>query len=248
MMKKSLSYFIVLIGFFLIWQLVVWLLALPAYILPSPLTVLIALYTHWLLINQNIWPTVIETLLALIFGSVAGMAVALTLSYFRWARFWFLPMLLTSQALPVFAIAPLLVIWFGYGIASKVLVAMLMIFFPVASAFYDGLCRTPDEWLDLGKVMGASRWRLLWRLRIPAAAPALASGLRVAATFAPMGAVIGEWVGSSSGLGFLMLNANARMQIDLMFAVLLILVLFTLLLYFSLDRILKKIIFWRAHD
>ena len=245
-MRKTLSYLSVLVGFLVMWQLVIWLFALPAYILPGPLAVVVALYTHCDLINRNFWPTVMETLLALIFGSLAGITVALSLSYFRWARFWFLPLLLTSQALPIFAIAPLLVIWLGYGMASKVLVAMLMIFFPVASAFYDGLRRTPDEWLDLGQVMGASRWRLLWRVRIPAAAPALASGLRVAATFAPMGAVIGEWVGSSSGLGFLMLNANARMQIDLMFAVLLILVLFTLILYFTLDRILKKIIFWRA--
>lgn len=247
-MKKLFSYLSILIGFLLIWQLIIWLLALPPYILPSPFTVLLALYTHWHLIIQNLWPTVIETLLALIFGSVAGMMVALSLSYFRWARSWFLPMLLTSQALPIFAIAPLLVIWFGYGMASKILVAMLMIFFPVASAFYDGLRRTPYEWLELGQVMGGSRWRLLWQIRIPAAVPALASGLRVAATFAPMGAIIGEWVGSSSGLGFLMLNANARMQIDLMFAVLVILVLFTLILYFTLDLILKKIIFWRAYD
>ena len=247
-MKKLLSYLFIFICFLLVWQLIVWLFALPAYILPGPLTVLLALNAHASLILNNTWPTIVETLLALILGSFAGMVVAISLSYFRGARFWFLPVLLTSQALPVFAIAPLLVIWLGYGMASKVLVAMLMIFFPVASAFYDGLRRTPDEWLDLGRVTGASRWRLLWQIRIPAAAPALASGLRVAATFAPMGAVIGEWVGSSSGLGFLMLNANARMQIDLMFAVLFILVLYTLMLYFTLDQLLKKIIFWRAHD
>lgn len=96
--------------------------------------------------------------------------------------------------------------------------------------------------------MGASRWRLLWRIRIPAALPALGSGLRVGATFAPMGAVIGEWVGANQGLGFLMLNANARMQIDLMFAVLFVIVLLTLVLYFSVDRILKKIIFWSSYD
>jgi putative hydroxymethylpyrimidine transport system permease protein len=156
--------------------------------------------------------------------------------------------LITSQALPTFAIAPLLVIWLGYGMMSKIVVAMMMIFFPVASAFYDGLRRTPVEWLYLGQVMGASPWRLLWRIRIPAALPALGSGLRVAATFAPMGAVIGEWVGASQGLGFLMLNANARMQIDLVFAVLIVLVALTLLLYFSVDKTLKKIVFWRSEE
>ena len=167
------------------------------------------------------------------------------MSYFRLARLWFLPVLLISQALPAFAVAPLLVIWFGYGMASKVIVAMILLFFPVTSAFYDGLRRTPVEWLYLGQVMGASRWRLLWRIRIPAALPALGSGLRIAATVAPMGAIIGEWVGSSQGLGFLMLNANARMQIDLMFAVLFVVVALTLTLYFLIDTLLKKIIFWK---
>jgi len=94
----------------------------------------------------------------------------------------------------------------------------------------------------LGRVMGASTWQLLWQIRVPAALPSLASGLRVAAVFAPMGAIIGEWVGASQGLGFLMLNANARMQIDLMFAVLFILVGLTLFLYFVVDYSLKKII------
>ena len=241
---KLLRYLVILAVALLIWQAVVLLFGFPAYILPSPVRVFKSLFTHGPLILQNAWPTIVETLLGLLLGSLAGVWAALCLSYFHWTRFWFLPVLVTSQAIPTFAIAPLLVIWLGYGMASKVAVAMLMIFFPVVSAFYDGLRRTPKEWLNLGTVMGASRWRLLSRIRIPFALPALGSGLRVAATFAPMGAVIGEWVGASRGLGFLMLNANARMQIDLMFAVLLVLVALTLILYFSVDRLLKKFIFW----
>ncbi len=221
---------------------------LPIYILPGPLEVFKSLLNHSGLIAQNAWPTLVEMLCGLVLGALAGIWAALCLTYFRWARFWFLPLLITSQALPTFAIAPLLVIWFGYGMASKIVVAMLMIFFPVASAFYDGLRRTPRDWINLGTVMGASHWRLLWRIRIPSALPALGSGLRVAATFAPMGAVIGEWVGASQGLGFLMLNANARMQIDLMFAVLFVLIVLTLILYFAVDQFFKKIIFWSAHD
>lgn len=242
---KLFRYPIIFVTILLIWQAVVWLLHLPPYILPGPLLVFKSLLVHSRLIGRNALPTLAETVLGFFFGSLAGMWAALCLVYFRWARFWFLPLLITSQALPIFAIAPLLVIWLGYGMVSKIVVTMLMIFFPVASAFYDGLRRTPVEWLYLGQVMGASSWRLLWRIRIPAALPALGSGLRVAATFAPMGAIIGEWVGASQGLGFLMLNANARMQIDLMFAVLGVLVGLTLLLYFSVDRTLKKLIFWQ---
>jgi putative hydroxymethylpyrimidine transport system permease protein len=236
------------LSIFFLWELVVLLFKFPAFILPGPLSVFKSLFAHWSLILQNAWPTIIEILLGFLLGSLAGIWTALCLSYFQWTRYWFLPVLLMSQAIPTFAIAPLLVIWFGYGIASKIAVAMLMIFFPVASAFYDGLRRTPSEWLNLGRVMGATPWRLLSKVRVPAALPNLGSGLRVAATFAPMGAVIGEWVGSSRGLGFLMLNANARMQIDLMFAVLLVLIVLTLILYFSIDRLLKKFIFWGANN
>lgn len=233
-----------LVIFFLAWQCIIWTFSLPPYILPSPIQVIESMYSNAHLIFINAAYTLYEALLGFGLGVLTGMFIALCLNYFQWARFWFLPVIVTSQALPVFAIAPLLVIWFGYGAASKVAVAVLMIFFPVANAFYDGLQQTPREWLNLGRVMGATHWRLLWYIRIPAALPHLGSGLRIAATFAPMGAVIGEWVGSSRGLGFLMLNANARMQIDLMFAVLLILILLTLILYFTVDFVLRKAIFW----
>jgi putative hydroxymethylpyrimidine transport system permease protein len=118
-----------------------------------------------------------------------------------------------SQAVPVFALAAILVLWLGYGLASKVAMATIIIYFPVAAAFLDGLRRTDPGWLDLARVMGASRASILRHIRTPAALPALGSGLRVAAAVAPIGAVIGEWVGSSAGLGYLV-HANARLRID----------------------------------
>jgi len=119
-----------------------------------------------------------------------------------------------------------------------------MLFFPIANAFYDGLTRTEASWLDLAKTMQATRWQTLWKIRIPAALPHLASGLRIATAIAPIGAIVGEWVGASRGLGFLMLNANARMQIDLMFAALFVLIIFSLSLYFLMDRLLTRCIYW----
>jgi ABC-type nitrate/sulfonate/bicarbonate transport system permease component len=163
--------------------------------------------------------------------------------YIKPLSLWFLPLMIISQAIPTFAIAPLLVIWFGYGMASKIICTILMIFFPITSAFFDGLRQTERHWLDLAKTMNAKKIRLFYYIRIPAALPRLASGMRIAAVFAPIGAVIGEWVGASGGLGFLMLNANARMQIDLMFAALCVLILLSLLLYFIIDRICARFIF-----
>jgi len=229
----------------LIWQLVVMLCHVPPYILPTPLLVAKSLLQYADLIAHESLPTVIETVIGFLCSAIFGILGALLLSYFRPARIWFLPILLISQALPTFAIAPLFVIWFGYGIASKIAITILMLFFPITSAFYDGLKRTCPGYLELAQTMNASKWRILWHIRVPAALPALGSGLRVAATFAPMGAVIGEWVGASHGLGFLILNANARMQIDLMFAALVVLVTATLLFYFLVDLFFKIMVNWQ---
>ena len=144
------------------------------------------------------------------------------------------------------ALAPILVLWLGYGMASKIAMAVLIIYFPVTAAFYDGLRRTDSEVLDVVRLMGASRLELLRLVRIPSALPALGSGLRVAAAVAPIGAVVGEWVGSSAGLGYLMLHANARMQIDLMFASLLTLAAMALVLFWAVDRLARRMVPWQS--
>ena len=145
----------------------------------------------------------------------------------------------------MFALAPILVLWLGYGIASKVAMATLIIYFPVTVSFFDGLRRTEPGWTDLARTMGASRWKMLTRIRIPAALPALASGLRVATAVAPIGAVVGEWGGASAGLGYLMLHANGRVQTDLMFAALLTLAFFAVIIYFIVDNGLRRALPWQ---
>jgi putative hydroxymethylpyrimidine transport system permease protein len=141
-----------------------------------------------------------------------------------------------------------LVLWFGYGMSSKIAMAVLIIFFPVTAAFYDGLRSTEPEWLELAQVMNAKPLAVIRHIRIPAALPAFASGLRVATAVAPIGAVVGEWVGSSKGLGFYMLYANARMQIDVMFAALVVLGVLALTIYFSVDRAMIKIVYWQKEE
>jgi putative hydroxymethylpyrimidine transport system permease protein len=149
-------------------------------------------------------------------------------------------MLVFSQAIPVFALAPILTLWLGYGLGSKIAMALLIIYFPVTSSFFDALMRTPQAWLDLAKVMGASRRRIMWRIRVPSALPGFASGMRLAAVYAPIGAIIGEWVGASKGLGYLMLLANGRAKTDLMFAALIVLAVFTLALHAGVDRACRR--------
>ena len=236
---------LVTLGIFLLWALIVTVFHLPPFILPTPWDVLTTWYQQAGLMGIQSIPTIIETVLGFLLGGLAGVCAALIMMYFRPMGKWMMPILLISQALPTFAIAPLLVVWFGYGMTSKIITAMIMLFFPVTSNFYDGLRRTEQQWLNLGRTMGASSWGILWHIRFPAALPALGSGLRIAAAFAPVGAVIGEWVGSSRGLGFLMLNANARMQIDMMFAALFTLVIMTLAFYGIVNKILRMMIPWQ---
>ena len=169
----------------LVWQAVVWLAETPHYILPGPARVGATWWHHAGLILSHAQTTVLEIVLGLILGTLLGVVSALVLTYVRPARLWLLPLLVASQAVPVFALAPILVLWLGYGIASKVAMATLIIYFPVAANFFDGLRRTEPGWLDLARAMGASPWRTLWRIRVPAALPALASGVRVAAAVAP---------------------------------------------------------------
>ncbi len=233
------------IGLCALWYAVVALTGLPAFILPDPLRVAAALIARFDYLLGHALVTLAEIVLGMTIGSAIGMATALAMTQFAQARRWLLPMVVVSQAIPVFALAPLLVLWLGYGMASKIAAATLVIYFPVTSAFFDGLRRTEQGWLDLAQVMGASRWRTLIALRLPAALPALASGLRVAAAVAPIGAVIGEWVGASRGLGFVMLQSNARMQVDLMFAALFVLSVFAVALYYVVDHGLRRLVSWQ---
>jgi putative hydroxymethylpyrimidine transport system permease protein len=232
-----------------LWWLVQAGFDLPSYLLPAPPAVARALWTQRAVLLGSAWTTGVETVLGLALGVALGMSSALLMTLSPRLRRWLLPVLLLSQAVPVFALAPLLVLWLGFGIASKVAMAGIVIFFPVMSAFHDGLRRVDQGWLDLAGSMGAgeagpSAWRVLLLVRVPAALPALGSGLRVAACWAPIGAVIGEWVGASSGLGYIMLNANARVRTDVMFAALAVLSAMTVALWWAMDRALRRLLSW----
>ncbi len=231
-----------------VWQVLVTALAVPGYILPPPTRILAALWAQPEFLARNAAVTGFEIVLGLIVGSALGVTTALAVSLFPPAGRVMLPVMVASQALPVFAIAPLLVIWLGFGLASKIVMATLIIFFPVASAFLDGLRRTDPGLLDLAAIHRAGRFDTLRLIRLPSALPGLASGLRVAAAVAPIGAVVGEWVGASAGLGFVMLQANARLQTDLLFAALFLLALMALLIRAAVDALARRMVPWIAES
>lgn len=246
-MKKIARLVLLSALFIALWQGIISLFDVPPYLLPTPLAVWQRLMTQADLLFMHAQITLLEILLGLVLGFLFGLSSALLLTLSRKISAFLMPLLVISQAIPVFAIAPLLVLWLGYGMASKITMAILIIYFPVTAACYDGLRNTPKPWLQLAQTLRISPAAMLLKVRLPAALPALASGLRIAVSIAPIGAIVGEWVGSSEGLGYLMLQANARIQIDLMFAALFLLLLMALCLYFIVDKLLRKALPWVSY-
>lgn len=228
----------------LIWQSAIWIFDPPAYLFPSPLAVYEAFANNPEYLFSNMFITLKEMVLGFIVGSIAGVLIALLLSQFAILDRYLMPLVVVTQTLPVFAIAPLLVIWFGFGIGSKIVMASLIIFFPVTSAFYDGLKSTSPTWLDLAQSWRMSKFQTLVHFRIPAALPSLMTGLKVAATIAPIGAVVGEWAGAAGGLGFVMLQANARTQTAVVFASLVLLGISAWTLRWIVVQIADHFVWW----
>ena len=234
----------VAIGLTMIWQAITLIFAPPPFMLPTPLAVFEALRGRPDLWQVHAVTTLEETLIGLSAGTILGAALALAMSFLPPTRRLLLPVLVVSQAIPVFAIAPLLALWFGFGLASKVVMATIAIFFPVTSAFADGLARTDAGLLDLAALYRAKRWQTVTVFRIPSALPSLVTGIRLAAVYAPVGALIGEWVGASSGLGYAMLFANSRSQAAVVFAALILLVAMSVILRAAVDLLTANLTPW----
>ena len=247
-MRLALSSLAVLAVLIAIWWALALGLDLPAFILPAPDAVAAAWWERRDFILQNASITALEMLIGFSAGALLGMLCALTMAAAAPARLVLRPMLIASQAIPVFALAPLFVVWMGYGMAPKIAIAAIVIFFPVATAFADGLRRTPPALAESARLMAgsgfAARLRILRFVTLPAALPALGTGLRVGAGVAAIAAVIGEWAGASEGLGSLMLWANARTQIPLMFAALITLFVLAVAFAALVDLLTRRMTPW----
>ncbi|MCB5410308.1 ABC transporter permease [Pseudogemmobacter faecipullorum] len=221
-----------------LWQMLVLAAGLPPYLLPGPGRVAEALILHHQLLGAAALRTLTEILAGFALGAGAILAIAMTAfpALGRNLR----PVLLVTQVIPIFALAPILTLWLGYGMAPKIVVAALICFFPVASAFSDGLERSSSACLELARTLEAKEWRILLHIRIPMALPMLGSGLKLAAVYAPVGAVIGEWVGGSEGLGAVMIHANGRMKIDLTFAALAMVSLIALTFHMIIGQLVHR--------
>ncbi|MBU1343100.1 MAG: ABC transporter permease [Proteobacteria bacterium] len=228
-----------------LWEAVVRLLAIPVFILPPPSSIFAVALVRAPLILPHAAVTFTEILMGI--GLAVCTAVPLAIIMFAKPAMEkaLAPFLVASQAIPVFALAPLLVVWLGYGIASKVFMAWIIIFFPICVSLLEGLKSCDPEFRVLFRLMGASFYKTLILLYWPWALPRFFAGLKVGVTVATIGAVIGEWVGAQQGLGFLMIQSNARLQVDLVFAAIGWLTAMGLTMWWLVGVLERKIIKWK---
>ena len=245
MKRVNVLSFCFILFIFLLWEFLVRWMAVPVFILPPPSTVLVTATVR----AADIYPHAAVTLMEILLGIVLAVFTSVPLAIAMFAKpvieKTLAPFLVASQAIPVFALAPLLVIWLGYGMASKVFMAWVIIFFPICVSLLEGLKSCDTEFRTLFRLMGASFFQTLRLLYWPWALPRFFTGLKVGVTVATIGAVIGEWVGAQQGLGFLMIQSNARLQTDLVFAAILWLTVIGLTLWWLVGRLEKKIITWK---
>jgi len=220
-----------------VWWSTVIIFDIPHFILPSPDRVAGVLFTRLGLISIHATTTALEIICGLLLGSFLGFTVACLIGDSKRLQSITMPALIISQALPVFAIAPILMLWLGYGFASKLAMTTLIVFFPVTASTLSGFRALPSSWETTFQTLRPRQSKLFFLVRLPLAIPYALAGVRVAASVAPIGAIVGEWVGSSSGLGYLMLHANGRGQTDLMFAALVVLCAESLIIWSITNRL-----------
>lgn len=214
-----------------LWQLACVGWSVPVAVLPTPVQVGRAIAQHWPSLLSEGWVTLKATLYGFALALLLGIPLAVAVSTFRWVNLMFYPLLVALQSVPKVALAPLLLVWLGVGIESKLAIAWLVAFFPVVVDTAAGLQSTPKELLELARSLRASKWQVFAKVRFPAALPFVVTGAKVAVTLAVIGAVIGEFVGSSDGLGFLLLSATSQINTPLAFASLFALSILGMLTY-----------------
>ncbi len=229
-----------------VWHAAVAGLGVPEYLLPLPTTVARYIARSWDFLLAHAWVTTYETLGGFVLSIAVGVPLSISIVWSRVLDRAVMPLLILSQTFPKVAIAPLLIIWFGFGILPKVLVSFLVAFFPVLIAGITGMRAVETDMLDMIRSMRASEWQIFWKVRVPHALPHLFAGLKVAIAFAVVGAVVGEWVGADKGLGYLLLLANANLDTPMLFSVLVVLMGIGVVLYYAIVWLERRMLPWHV--
>jgi NitT/TauT family transport system permease protein len=240
---------LLLIAVFLgLWEAFVRLFEIPLFILPTPSSVFIALYRGFAssLYIDHIWVTLAETLMGFVLGTTLAFVLGTVIALSRRIEYFLYPFVVMFQAMPKVALAPLIIVWFGLGLTSKVVNAALVAFFPLMVNTIVGLRSAEEDKVNLMKSLAATRGQIFWMLQLPNAMPYIFAGLEIAMIFALIGAIVAEFVGAQSGLGMLIQSMNFTMDVAGQFSVLLLLSIIGLLLNGIVTGVRKRVLFWDA--
>lgn len=226
------------------WQVLTWLMKVPKWLLPSPWQIVVAGVEARELLGPHTWQTLKETWVGLGLAVTVGLGLALVIDFSSLLRRTVYPLLVASQTVPILALAPLLIIWFGYGILPKVVVVALVCFFPIVVSTADGLRVADPELIALLRAMGASRRQIFLKVRVPGALPSFFSGFKIAVTYSVVGAVIGEWVGASRGLGIFMIRSSKNFLTDRVFAAIAVTSLLSIVMFAAVMLLERSLLPW----
>ncbi|RJF77974.1 ABC transporter permease [Rhodopseudomonas palustris] len=228
------------------WDLAIRIFQIPAYQVPSPGEVIVVLWQSWPELLSQTWPTTYATVAGFLLSALFGIPVAMLIAGSKTIESYVYPLLVFSQSIPKVAIAPLFVVWFGFGLLPKVISAFLLGFFPVVVSAVQGFKSVDPDMVDLARAMKGSRFQVFCAVNLPHALPAIFSGLKVSVTLAVVGAVVGEFVGSNSGIGYVLQRSIGTFDLPTMFAALVILALLGVVLFWIVDRIERLVIPWHV--
>lgn len=220
-------------------------LDLESFLVPSPSEIAQSLWENRGLLAENAWVTLREMLFGIVAALLVGVGFAVLMHRWRVLRDAAYPLIVASQTIPIVVIAPILVVWFGYGITPKVVIIALICFFPITVNALDGLRSVDPEAVKMMRSLDASRWQRFWRVEAPAALPSLFTGIKIAVVVAPIGAVFAEWAGSSAGLGHLIQSDTANFQVARQFATVFVLAVLALAMMGSTALAERRVVTWR---
>jgi NitT/TauT family transport system permease protein len=226
------------------WQAAVVLLAIPDIILPSPSAIADYLVRRNQLFLNHTWPTLTQTALGFVLAVVGGILLAILVSLTEIGKRGVMPLLVVAQIVPKIAVAPLLMLWFGLGDLSRVLIAFLIAFFPIVINTVSGLTSVNREIALLGRAFARSRWQFFWKIQLPHALPYIFDGMKISITLAIIGVIVAEFVSSQRGLGYLIMFANGRLDTVMMMASIAVLSVVGLALYAVIALAARMVVYW----
>lgn len=226
-----------------VWEWVVRSGMIPAFILPAPSAIWSSLADNWqLLLEVHLPATLKEVLIGFVLSLIGGLLLGIGMHFSRVLEKILYPFLVISQTIPLIAISPIFIMWFGYSIWSKIAVTILTAFFPIVVSTYDGLKMGGTEYRELLLTMGASRWMIFKKVQVPMALPSLFSGLKMSVVYCVVGATVGEWLGASEGLGYFSRRMSGNLQADAVLAAIFLLSLLGIILFLIIGLIEKQLL------